>query len=95
MEKLFDWYAIDPGEPDAWMHLAVMLASAHVPGMQVRYELQKLRGRKRSWKDGLGIELVRDVDALRQAKKMNYEQAIDELQRMRKSRGAPTRVPTS
>ena len=77
MEKLFDWYSIDPDEPDAGMCLAVKLALAHVPGMQVRHELRKRRGRKRSWKDGLGIELVRDVDALRQTKKMNYEQAID------------------
>jgi len=42
---------------------------------------RKLRGRKPSWKDGLGIELVRDVDALRQTKKINYEQAIKELRR--------------
>ena len=79
MEKLFDWYSIDPDEPDAGMCLAVKLALAHVPGMQVRHELRKRRGRKPSWKDGLGIELVRDVDALQQAKKMNYAQAIDEL----------------
>ena len=79
MEKLFDWYSIDPDEPDAGMCLAVRLALAHVPGMQVRHELRK-RGRKPSWKDGLDIELVRDVAALRQTKKMNYEQAIEELQ---------------
>jgi len=81
MEKLFDWYSIGPDEPDAGMCLAVKLALAHVPGMQVRHELRKLRGRKRSWKDGLGIELVRDVDALQQTKKMNYEQAIKELRK--------------
>src|SRR5258706_6885147 len=81
MEKLFEWYSIDPDEPDAGMWLAVELALAHVPGMQVRHEPRKLRGRKRSWKDGLGIELVRDVDALRQTKKINYEQAIKELRR--------------
>ena len=69
MEKLFDWYSIDPDEPDAGMCLAVKLASAHVPGMQVRHKLRKLRGRKRSWKDGLGIKLVRDVGALQQPKK--------------------------
>jgi hypothetical protein len=80
MEKLFDWYSIDPDEPDAGMCLAVKLAWAHVPGMQVRHELRK-RGRKPSWKDGLGIELVRDVAALRQTKKMTYEQAIAELRK--------------
>ena len=44
MDKLFDWYAIDPDEPNAWMLLAVKLALAHVPGMQVRHEFRKLRG---------------------------------------------------
>ena len=95
MEKLFVWYSIDPDEPDAGMCLAAKLALAHVPGMQVRHELRKLRGRKRSWKDGLGIELVRDVDALQQTKRMNYEQAIGSFERMRRSRGGTTRFPTS
>ncbi len=89
MEKLFDWYSIGSDEPDAGMCLAVKLALAHVPGMQVCHELRK-RGRKRSWKDGLGIELVRDVDALRQAKKMTYEQAIEELQKNKKPWGTYT-----
>ena len=83
MEKLFDWYSIDPDEPDAGMYLAARLALAHVPGMQVRHELRK-RGRKPSWKDGLGIELVRDVAAPQQTKKMNYEQAIQELRKNKK-----------
>src|SRR4051812_17909058 len=69
MDQLFDWYSIDPDEPDAWMLLAVSLASEHVPGMQVRHELPK-RGRKRSWKDGLGIELARDVAALQKTNNM-------------------------
>ena len=41
MEKLFDRYSIDPDEPDAGMCLAVKLALAHVPGMQVCHELRK------------------------------------------------------
>ena len=81
MDQLFDWYSIDPGEPDAWIYLAVRLASEHVPGMRVHH---KRRGRKRTWKDGLGPELVRDVDALRQTKKMTYEQAIEELRKNKK-----------
>jgi hypothetical protein len=85
MEKLFDRYSIDPDEPDAGMCLAVKLALAHVPGMQVCHELRK-RGRKRSWKDGLGIELVRDVDALRQAKKMTFKRAIEELKKNKRWR---------
>jgi hypothetical protein len=79
--KLFDWYAIDPKAPNAWKHLAIMLASDHVPGMQVRYELQKRRGRKPSWKDGMGFELVRDVAELQSTKEMNYAHAIAELRK--------------
>jgi hypothetical protein len=81
MEKLFDWFSIDPDEPDAGMCLAVKLAFAHVPGMQVLQEPPKRRGRKRSWKDGLGIELVRDVEALQKTRKLNHEQAIEELRK--------------
>jgi hypothetical protein len=80
LNKLFDWYAIDPAGPDAGMYLALKLGMAHVPGMQVRHELRR-RGRKRTWKDGLGSELVRDVAALQQAKKLNYKQAITELKK--------------
>ncbi|MET4418274.1 hypothetical protein [Bradyrhizobium sp. RT3a] len=83
MEQLFNWYSIDPDEPDAWMFLAVQLAAAHVPGMQVRHV--RKRGRKRTWKDGLGIELVHDVAALQQTKKkMSYVQAIKELHKRRR-----------
>jgi hypothetical protein len=83
MDQLFNWYSIDPGEPDAWMYLAVRLASEHVPGMQVRH---KRRGRKRTWKDGLGIELVCEVAALRQDKKLTYKQAIETLRRNKEKR---------
>jgi hypothetical protein len=78
--KLFDWYAIDPNGPDAGMRLALKLAMAHVPGMQFSRKPCN-RGRKRTWKDGLGSELARDVTALQQAKKLNYKQAIAELQK--------------
>jgi hypothetical protein len=83
--KLFDWYAIDPNAPDAWMKLALKLAVAHVPSMQFRREPRK-RGRKRTWKGGLDSELVRDVAALQQAKKLNYKQAIAELHEQKRWR---------
>ncbi|MET4240778.1 hypothetical protein [Bradyrhizobium sp. RT10b] len=83
IEKLFDWYSIDPDAPDAGMRLAVELALAHVPGMQVRRELRK-RGRKPSWKDGLGIELVRDVAELQRTKRLNDEKAIKELHKKKR-----------
>jgi hypothetical protein len=86
MEKLFDWYSIDPDDPDPGMVLAVKLALAHVPGMRVLQEPQKRRGRKRTWKDGLDRELLRDVDALRQTEKLNYEGAIEKLRKDKKKR---------
>lgn len=91
LNKLFDLYAIDPAAPDAGMYLALKLAMAHVPGMQVRHELRRRRGRKRTWKDGLGSELVRDVTALQQTKKLNHKQAIAEL---KKNKEKPWRAYT-
>jgi hypothetical protein len=82
--KMFDWYKIDPNAPDAGMFLALKLAMAHVPGMQISCELRK-RGRKPSWKNGLGIQLIRDVAALQQTKTVTYQQAIVEL-RMNKEK---------
>jgi len=91
MEKLFDLYSIRRDDPDPGMLLAAKLAMAHVPGMLVRHEHRKKRGRKPSWKSGLGIELVREVDALQQATKMNYGQAIAVL---RKDKEKPWRAYT-
>ena len=85
LNKLFEWYRIDPNGPDAGMHLALKLAFAHVPGMQFRVEHRK-RGRKPTWKDGLGSELVRDVAALQQAKKLNHKQAIAALHKEKRWR---------
>jgi hypothetical protein len=86
LEALFRWYSIDPDEPGAGMELAAILALTFVPGMRIIYETPKRRGRKRSWKDGLAIELVRDVDALQKKKKVNIEQAIEELRQEKKGR---------
>ena len=83
--KLFDWYGIDLKEPTAGARLALMLAMAHVPGMQFSGKPHK-RGRKRTWKGGLGSELVRDVAALQQTKKLNHKQAITELQKEKRWR---------
>ena len=84
MGKLFDWHKIDPSAPDAWTFLALKLAMAHVPGMQIRCERRK-RGRRPSWKHGLGIQLIRDVAALQKTKKVTYQEAIAEL-RMNKEK---------
>ena len=55
MEKLFDWYSIDPDDPDAGMCLAVKLALAHVQGMQVRHEFRKRADESRAGKTAWGL----------------------------------------
>src|SRR4051812_47531190 len=52
IQSLFAWHEIDSTVPNAWMSLAIALALAHVPGMQVVHEFKRRRGRKRSWKFG-------------------------------------------
>src|SRR4029453_11907858 len=63
---LFDWYEIDSDAPNAWRLLALNLAVDHVPGMKfINEEAKRKRGRKKSWKAGLGAQLVREVEALK------------------------------
>ena len=52
---LFKHHKIDPSDAQSWQKLAVRLALAHVPGLQVSMR----GGRKRTWKAGKGDELVR------------------------------------
>jgi hypothetical protein len=63
LQALFAWHGVDSTAPNAWTSLAIALALAHVPGMQVVHEFKRQRGWKKSWKAGLGVELVRDVEA--------------------------------
>lgn len=79
LKALFVFYKIDETGPNAWRSLAIALALVHVPGMQIIHDLKKRRGRKRSWKAGLGIELVRDVEAVRAKRSINTEEAIRAL----------------
>ena len=55
---LFKHHKIDPRDAQSWQKLAVRLALAHVPGLQVSMR----GGRKRTWKAGQGDELVRAVE---------------------------------
>ena len=55
---LFKHHNIDPSDAQSWQKLAVRLALAHVPGLQVSMR----GGRKRTWKAGQGDELVRAVE---------------------------------
>jgi hypothetical protein len=81
IKALFARYRIDETGPNAWRSLAIALALVHVPGMQVIHEFRSRRGRKRSWKAGLGIELVRDVEALRANRSKTAQEAIRALKK--------------
>jgi len=59
MALLLEHYMIDPSE-DCWWKLALKLAREHVPGLQISFRPK--RGRKPTWKTGLGDELVRAVE---------------------------------
>jgi hypothetical protein len=76
---LLKLYGIDERSPNAWVELAWALACDHVPGMQAIHQVRRKRGRKPSWKSGLGRELLREVDALRTKKKIGIEEALEEL----------------
>jgi hypothetical protein len=78
---LFDWYEIDSDASDAWRLLALNLAVAHVPGMRFINEAKRKRGRKKSWKAGLGAQLVREVEALKTQQFGTYLEAIEALRR--------------
>jgi hypothetical protein len=79
---LFELYRIDERSPTAWEKLAWALACDHVPGMQEAiFKLRHKRGRKPSWKSGLGLKLLREVEALREEKKIGIKAALEELRR--------------
>ena len=76
MGRLMNWYKIDPDSGDCWYSLAWALAIAHVPGLRVIHAFKPSRGRKPSWKAGLAVELLRDVEALRAQKRISISAAI-------------------
>jgi hypothetical protein len=80
LQLLFKLYGIEERSSNAWMDLAWVLACNHVPGMQVgQLVVRGKRGRKPSWKSGLGRELLREVDALRSTENMELDEALEEL----------------
>jgi hypothetical protein len=77
--KLFEFYEIDSLNKLKWYQLALALAERHVPGFRVVYDVRPKTGRRRTWKAGLGDDLVRDVEALTAKRKMTIEDAIKKL----------------
>jgi hypothetical protein len=72
---LFKHHKIDPSDAQSWQKLAVRLALAHVPGLQVSMR----GGRKRTWKAGQGDELVRAVEDVQSQTGMGTEDALVKL----------------
>jgi hypothetical protein len=77
--KLFEFYKIDPLHELKWYRLALALAEQHVRGFHVVYGVRPKRGRRRSWKAGLGEDLASDVKSLTSQNKMTTTEAIKQL----------------
>jgi hypothetical protein len=74
---LFKHYKIDPSKEHRWRELAMSLAHAHVRGLQLANRPK--RGRKSTFKTGLGDELVLAVDDVRFRTGKSAKEAIAEL----------------
>ena len=79
MRLLFEHYKIDPSDEQSWQKLAISLALAHVPGLQ--FAKRPKRGRKPTWKTGLGDEWVRAVDDVKSRTDKRTGDAIAELKK--------------
>jgi hypothetical protein len=79
MRMLFEHYKIDPSDEQSWQKLAMSLALAYVPGLQLANRPK--RGRKSTFKTGLGDELVRAVEDVKSRTGKGTIEAIAELQK--------------
>jgi hypothetical protein len=73
---LLKHHKIDPSDAQSWQKLAVRLALAHVPGLQVS---MRGGGRKRTWKAGQGDALVRAVADVQSRTAMRTKDALVKL----------------
>jgi hypothetical protein len=81
---LFKHYKIDPSDEQSWKTLALRLALDLVPGLQAA--LRPKRGRKSTWKAGLGFDLVRAVEDVKSQTGMRTQDAIRKLQKDKSGR---------
>jgi len=73
---LFKHYKIDQSDEQRWGELAISLAWEHVPGLQLALRPKR---RRRTWKAGLGVDLVRAVEDVKSRTGKSTEAAIAEL----------------
>jgi hypothetical protein len=78
MALLCTHYRIEPSE-NCWWQLAVSLACEHVRGLQLLFRPK--RGRHRSWKAGLGLDLVRAVQRVMSETGVRTQDAVRKLQK--------------
>jgi hypothetical protein len=78
MLLLFEHYKLDPSDEESCLTLAMSLALAHVPGLQVANRPKP--GRKRTWKTGLDDEFGHAVEDVKFRTGKRTEDAIAELQ---------------
>src|SRR5262249_45068565 len=76
MLLLFKHYKIDPSHEQSWEKLAFQLAFDHVPGLRLALRPKR---RPRTWKAGLGVDLVRAVEDVKSRTGKGTEAAIAEL----------------
>ena len=79
MRLLFEHHKIDPSDEQSWKKLAISLAFAHVPGLQIANRPK--RGPKPTWKTGLDDELVRTIQDVKSQTGMRTQDAIRKLQK--------------
>jgi hypothetical protein len=76
---LFEHHKIDPSDAQSWQKLAVRLALAHVPGLQVS---MRGGGRKQTWKaeqGKQGNELVRAIEDMQSLTGMSMKDVLAKL----------------
>jgi len=84
VEKMFVLlmhYDIDPEAANCWQLLSFSLARDFVPGMLVLFHEPPRRGRKGTWKTGLGDELVQAVQTHKQKAGKNVRDTIADLKK--------------
>lgn len=75
---LLDHYGIDRRDEHCWIDLSFRLAVDFVPGMRVG-ESNSRPGRRRIWKAGEGIDLLRAVEEQMSSRPCSIKQAIETL----------------
>jgi hypothetical protein len=88
---LYKHYKIDPSDEQSWQKLAMSLALADVPGLQLANRPKS--GRKPTWKTGLYDELVRAVDDVKSRTGKGTKEAIAELRKEPKWKTYPSGKP--